>query len=98
MRSQSTSTNASSTTSSAPSTGSVSHPNVGSAFCAFFSLRCRSAECCGHASIVFDTGGLNCSVAFSGASERLNPDDEKSCQLSVARFAARAYVTNHDDM
>jgi hypothetical protein len=36
-------------------------------------------------------GVLNCNVALSGASLRENPLLEKSFQLSVARFAARAY-------
>lgn len=68
----------------------MSQPNDGNAFCVFFSFRCISTECAGHALTLFVTGVLNCSVAFNGASVRENPDEEKSCQVNVARFAARA--------
>ncbi|TFY79427.1 hypothetical protein EWM64_g4586 [Hericium alpestre] len=46
----------------------------------FLSLRAISTWCADHAEIVFATGALNCSVAFSGASERENPLVEKSVQ------------------
>jgi hypothetical protein len=38
------------------------------------------------------SGGENCSVADSGASERLNPALEKSFHESVSRFARRSCV------
>ncbi|TFY73796.1 hypothetical protein EWM64_g10216, partial [Hericium alpestre] len=61
---------------------SVSQPNGVSIF---LSLRAISTSCAGHAEIVFATGALNCSVAFSGASERENPLVEKSVQLLLVR-------------
>lgn len=76
--------------SSPPIMGSVSQPNGGSAFWVFFSFRCISADWAGQEVIWFATGALNCSVALKCWSVRENPADEKSCQLSVARFAARA--------
>lgn len=70
--------------------GSVSHPKGGSAFCAFFNLRCNSADWEGHCDTATETGWLNSRVALRGSSVRENPLEEKSCQESVARFAARA--------
>ena len=76
--------------SSLPRMGSVSHPNGGRDFCAFLSFLWISADCEGHALTALATGVLNCKVALRGASEREKPAVEKSCQVSVARFAARA--------
>src|SRR5713226_4061291 len=58
-RSQNTSMNASSIIASVPMTGSVSHPNGGSDFCNFFTLRVISVCCSGQDEIVFMRGELN---------------------------------------
>jgi len=71
--------------------GSVSQPKGGKARCVFFSFFEISALCDGQDDIVVATGVLNCNVALSGASVRVKPELEKSFQLNVARFAARAY-------
>jgi hypothetical protein len=71
-------------------TGSVSHPNAGSAFCVFLSFFEISAEWEGQEEMVFVTGVLNCNVALSGASVREKPATEKSFQFKVVRLAARA--------
>lgn len=90
MRSQNTSTNASSMISSFPITGSVSHPNAGSALCVFFSFLLISAFWAGQEDILFVSGVLNCSVALRGASMREKPADEKSFHDKVCRFADRS--------
>ena len=77
--------------SSLPTTGSVSHPNAGSALCVFFSFLLISAFCAGQDEILFVSGVLNCSVALSGASMRENPADEKSFHDRVCRFADRSW-------
>ena len=74
---------------SAPITGSVSHPNGGGDFCVFLSFRVISACCSSQDAIEFTRGVLNWSVALSSASVRVNPHDEKSVQVSVVRFPAR---------
>lgn len=93
-RSQNTSRNASSTTSSAPSTGAVSQPNAGSALCAFRSLRVISALRPAPESVEGEEsvrGGENWSVAERGASERVKPALEKSDQERVSRLARRSW-------
>lgn len=67
----------------------MSHPNGGSARCVFFSFLVISAWFEGHDEMVFTTGVLNWSVALSGASVREKPDEEKSVQVKVWRFAVR---------
>ena len=54
-----------------------------------FNLRAISADCSGKEEVELTKGVLNCRVALTGASVRVDPVDEKTVQVSVIRFAAR---------
>lgn len=92
-RSQNTSTNPSSTTSSPPRIGSVSQSKAGIflLLCcwAFRSFFVSSASRTDQEDIELTIGVLNCSVVERGSSARENPADEKSVHDSVARFSDR---------